>query len=72
MRNAHVIKDVGFKVLLKFLDDFNFHFHEDLFNDVNSFINSDLENVDSIFKTWNIAIKGGSYGEREILDRLKK
>lgn len=66
MRNAHVIKDVGFKVLLKFLDDFNFHFHEDLFHDVKSFINSDLENVDSIFKTWNIAIKGGSYGDRDI------
>ena len=26
----------------------------------------DLENVDSIFKTWNIAIKGGSYGKRDI------
>ena len=34
-----------------------FIFIQDLFNDVNSFINSDLENVDSIFKTWNIAIR---------------
>tara|TARA_Y100001978_G_scaffold85996_1_gene77050 strand:+ start:97 stop:2796 length:2700 start_codon:yes stop_codon:yes gene_type:complete len=66
MRNAHIIKDVGFKVLLKFLDDYNFHFHEDLFNNVKSFINSDLENNDSIFKNWNVAIKGGSYIKRDI------
>ena len=66
MRNAHVIKDVGFKVLLKFMDDFNFQFHADVFDNVKSFLNSDLESIDSIFKNWNIAIKGGSNIKRDI------
>ena len=66
MRNAHVIKDVGFKVLLKFMDDFNFQFHADVFDNVKSFLNSDLESIDSIFQNWNIAIKGGSNIERDI------
>ena len=65
-RNAHIIKDIGFKIILKFLDEFNFHLHEDVFENVRNFLNSDLENVNSIFKTWNIAIKGGSNVERNI------
>ena len=70
-RSGFFRKDIGYKVLLKFLDNYNFHFHEDLFNNVKSFINSDLENIDSIFKTWNIAIKGGSYSPRDIGSVLK-